>query len=237
LVCGQGRLEAFQQLGHIEIPALVLDVDEHTSHIMGIVENVARRTPRAAEAMEKIQSLRSAGYSDREISVKLGCTASWVNTIGNLLERGERRLLAAVEAGHISMNLAIEISKASDKEAQQLLIDAYEAGDLKGRKITIVRKILERRANSGKSSSIAFTRGSQRKKMTPEDLSRLYKKDAEMHLKIQKKAEFVEKSLLVSREVLRELFSQNDFLNLLKREGLTSIPRPLADLLPTGAPQ
>lgn len=234
LICGQGRLEACQQLGHKSVPALVLNVDEKTGHVMGIIENVARRTPRAAEIMDRVQDLRCSGYSDRDIATKLGCTASWVNIVGNLLERGERRLLSAVEAGHMSMNLAIEISRSEDQDVQQLLIDAYEAGDLKGRKISIVRRLLDRRSHSGKSGTSTFSRQANRRKMTPEDLSNLYKRDAEMHRKIQKKAEFVERSLLLCREIMRDLFRDEDFLALMREQDLRTIPQPLADLLPAG---
>ena len=100
LVCGQGRLESCQMLGETEIAAIVIDADAETGHVMSIVENVARRTPRANETMEQVSGLRSRGYSDAEIAQKIGCTSSWVNHVANLLERGEKRLLAAAEAGH-----------------------------------------------------------------------------------------------------------------------------------------
>lgn len=232
LICGQGRLEACKLLGHREIPALILDVDEHTGHVMSIVENVARRTPRAAETMEQVQVLRERGYSDPEIATKLGCTPSWVNSVANLMERGERRLLAAAEAGHISLALAVNISRANDRDAQQLLMDAYEAGELKGKKVTVVRQILAHRARSGKKGTSTYAHGTPRKKLTPEDLAKLYKRDVEMHQRIQKKAEFTQQSLLLARQIIKELFASKEFCGLLQSEGLTSVPQPLADLLP-----
>lgn len=232
LICGQGRLESCKLLGQVEIAALVLDVDEETGHVMSIIENVARRTPRAVETMEQVRVLRKRGYSDSEIAVKLGCTQSWVNNVGNLLERGEKRLLAAAEAGHIPLHLAVNISRASDKEAQQLLLDAYERGELKGRKVSIVRKILEQRARSGKQGKNAFSKAPSRKPMTPEELTKLYKREVDMHQRIQKKSEFTQQSLLVARQIFKELFSNAEFRALLKAEKLTSIPQPLADLLP-----
>lgn len=234
LICGQGRLESCKLLGQSEIAALVLDVDEETGHVMSIVENVARRTPRAAETMEQVRVLKHRGYSDGEIAVKLGCTASWVNNVANLLERGEKRLLAAAEAGHIPLNLAVSISRANDSEAQQLLLDAYDRGELKGRKVTIVRRILEQRARSGKQGRNAFAKAPTRKPMTTDDLTKLYKREVEMHRRIQKKSEFVQQSLVLSRQVFKELFANKEFCALLKREKLTSVPQPLADLLPRG---
>ena len=40
LVCGQGRLEAFQSLGQREIPALVVEADSDDCLVMSLVENV-----------------------------------------------------------------------------------------------------------------------------------------------------------------------------------------------------
>ena len=234
LICGQGRLESCKLLGQTEIAALVLDVDEETGHVMSIVENVARRTPRAVETMEQVRVLKHRGYSDGEIATKLGCNVSWVNNVVNLLERGERRLLAAAESGHIPLHLAVSISRASDSETQQLLLDAYDSGDLKGRKVTIVRRILDQRDRSGKQGNNAFSKAPSRKPMTPEDLAKLYKREVEMHRRTQKKSEFVQQSILLTRQIFKELFANKDFLALLKAEKLTSIPQPLADLLPRG---
>ena len=46
LVCGQGRLEAYQALGQTEIPALVVDADAEDCLLMSLVENLARRQHR-----------------------------------------------------------------------------------------------------------------------------------------------------------------------------------------------
>ena len=43
LVCGQGRLEAFQMLGQTEIPAVVIEAAEDECLVMSLVENIARR--------------------------------------------------------------------------------------------------------------------------------------------------------------------------------------------------
>ncbi|URI09403.1 ParB N-terminal domain-containing protein [Aquincola tertiaricarbonis] len=235
LICGQGRLESCRMLGQTEIAALVVDVDEETGHVMSIVENVARRTPRAVETLEHVRVLKQRGYTDSEVAAKLGCTPSWVNNVVNLLERGEKRLLAATEAGHIPINLAVSISRANGADAQQLLMDAYESGELTGRKITVVRKILEQRERSGKKGTNSFARGPTRRQMSPEDLAKLYQRDVEMHRRIQKKAEYTQKSLLLAQQIFKELFASKEFCALLRSEKLVSVPQPLAELMPRGS--
>ena len=50
LVCGQGRLEAYQALGQTEIPAFVIEADIESGMVMSLVENLARRQHRAQPA-------------------------------------------------------------------------------------------------------------------------------------------------------------------------------------------
>lgn len=125
LVCGEGRLEAFQMLGQTEIPAVVIEAAEAECLVMSLVENIARRQHRPIDLMEEIGSLHRRGYKDTEIAAKIGVTPSWVNMIVTLLERGENRLVAAVETGLIPISLAVDIARATTDEAQNLLIDAY----------------------------------------------------------------------------------------------------------------
>src|SRR6267142_5289050 len=42
LVCGQGRLEAFTELGQNEIPAIVIEASHDECFVMSLVENLAR---------------------------------------------------------------------------------------------------------------------------------------------------------------------------------------------------
>ena len=230
LVCGQGRLESCHMLGETEIAAIVIDADAETGHVMSIVENVARRMPRANETMEQVSNLRSRGYSDAQIAVKIGCTPSWVNNVANLMERGEKRLLAAAEAGHIPMHLAVVISRATEEEAQVILLDAYERGDLKGKKVSVVRKILDQRMRSGKKGTNNFTKANTKRHLSPEDLAKLYQRDMDHHRLIQKKAEVTQNALMLAQQIFRELFADRSFCNLLKAEKLTNIPQPLAEL-------
>jgi ParB family chromosome partitioning protein len=230
LVCGEGRLEAFQMLGQSEIPAVVIEASESQCLVMSLVENIARRTPRPIDIMREIGALRARGYSDTAIGEKLGVGASWVNMIASLLESGEERLVAAVETGVIPITLAMEISKAESEEAQTLLLDAYETGKLRGKKLAAARRMLDMRMRAqgkGLPSGRLGRKGSGRR-MTANDLMQVYQREAEKQRLLVKKSDFTQTRLLFIVEALKDLLTDESFLNLLRAEGLATMPRALA---------
>lgn len=230
LVCGEGRLEAFQMLGQSEIPAVVIEASESQCLVMSLVENIARRTPRPIDILREIGALRARGYNDTAIGEKLGVGASWVNMIASLLERGEERLVAAVETGVIPITLAMEISKAESEEAQTLLLDAYETGKLRGKKLAAARRMLDMRMRAqgkGLPSGRLGRKGSGRR-MTANDLMQVYQREAEKQRLLVKKSDFTQTRLLFIVEALKDLLTDESFLNLLRAEGLATMPRALA---------
>ena len=76
--------------------------------------------------MREVGNLKERGFNDTQIALKIGVTASWVNMIGGLLQRGEEKLLSAVEMGTIPLSMATTIARSSASEIQDLLSDAYE---------------------------------------------------------------------------------------------------------------
>ncbi len=149
LVCGQGRLEAFIELKQDRIPAIVIEADESQCLVMSLVENCARRQHNPIDLMREIGSLRERGYNDRQIGEKIGVSYEYVNMIAGLLEKGEERLVSAVETGLLPLNLAIQISKTDAKGAQKALMDAYTQKKLRGRKLTLVRRLIQQRELRG----------------------------------------------------------------------------------------
>lgn len=230
LVCGEGRLEAFQMLGQTEIPAVVIEVSESKCLVMSLVENIARRAPRPIDLMREISALRSRGYSDTAIAEKIGVGSSWVNMIASLLERGEERLVAAVETGLIPITLAMEISKAETEQAQNLLLDAYETGQLRGKKLAAVRRLLDMRLRTqGKGLPVGrLGRKTNSRRMTANDLMQVYQREAEKQRLLVKKSDFAQTRLLFLVEALKDLLADDSFINLLRAEGLATMPRALA---------
>ena len=153
LVCGEGRMKAFKALGESTIPALVVIVGEEDAFIMSLTENIARRQWRPLELLASIEQLRGHGYTPKQIATKTGLTLSYVQGILTLIQRGEQRLLVAVEKGDVPLNAALAIVGAGDddKAVQAALQEAYEAGTLRGRRLIDARRVLERRATLGRS--------------------------------------------------------------------------------------
>ena len=230
LVCGEGRLEAFLMLGQAEIPAVVIEANESDCLVMSLVENIARRTPRPIDVMREIGALRERGYNETEIGLKIGVSSSWVSMIVSLLARGEERLVSAVETGLIPISLAMEISRAESEESQNLLLDAYETGKLRGKKLASVRRLLELRMRGHNKSMPAgkLGRRSTNRKMTASDLMQVYQREAEKQRLLVKKSDFTQTRLLFIVEAIKDLLGDDGFLTLLRAEALEQMPRALA---------
>jgi ParB family transcriptional regulator, chromosome partitioning protein len=229
LVCGEGRLEAFKMLGATEIPAIVIEAPEADCFVMSLVENIARRQHRPLDIMHEVGSLKKRGYSDAQIAQKIGVTANWVNMIVFLLENGEERLVASVETGLIPLSFAISIARADYSEVQNVLMDGYAAGIFKGKKLNVVRRMLDQRMKSKKGyRDTGFGIRSAPRKITPADLMRVYQREADKQRLLIKKSDFTQAKLLFIVEVLKDVFSEERFTTLLRNEHLDTMPRALA---------
>ena len=230
LVCGEGRLNAFRLLGETHIPALVVEVNEEEAFIMSLAENIARRQYRPLEILADIESMRQRGYGPESIVHKTGLSPQYVNNIIFLLERGEERLIEGVQKGQIPLTTALEIVKASDtnKTLGSVLQQAYETGQLRGRQLNEARRLVEKRAELGPGVSHGPVPKSA-PVISPSSLVRTYQKEVERKRKMVIKAEYSQSKLIFVIEALRTLFLDENFVNLLRAEGLESLPTPLAD--------
>lgn len=237
LVCGQGRLEAFIQLKQKAIPAIVIDADEADCLVMSLVENCARRQHRPIDLMREISTLRERGYNDRQIGDKIGVSHDYIGMIAGLLERGEERLVTAVETGLLPLNLAIDISKTDAEGAQRALMDAYTQKKLRGKKLAAARRMIEQREARGKKiHPKQYGRDSRnRRPLTSEALVRAYQKEADRQNLLIKKAELTQGRLLFIYQAFRTLLEDDHFVTLLRAEGLETMPSYLQDTLAEGA--
>jgi ParB family chromosome partitioning protein len=235
LVCGEGRLNAFRLLGETHIPALVVEVDDEDAFIMSLAENIARRQYRPLEILADIESLRQRSYGPESIAQKTGLSPQYVNNILFLLERGEERLIEGVQKGQIPLTTALEIARAADtdKELGAVLQQAYESGQLRGRQLIEARRLVEKRAELGPG----VAHGPVPKSVpviSPSSLVKTYQKEVARKKQMVVKAEYSQNRLLFVIEALRKLLADENFINLLRAEGLESLPAPLADRINLG---
>jgi ParB family chromosome partitioning protein len=237
LVCGEGRLNAFRALGHTEIPALVVEVDDEAAYIISLAENMARRQYRPLEILSSIKRLGDLGYAAKDIATKTGLTQTYVSGVLKLLDHGEERLLIAVETGRVPLNTALDIVGAGDddKALQAAMQEAYESGRLRGKQLLETRKVIERRQTLGRSATKRPRNGTT--EVSASSLVRTYQREVERQKLVVKKAELTQQRLLFVVSALRQLLADENFVTLLRAEHLDTMPNYLANRVwPNGGP-
>ncbi|MFZ5581026.1 MAG: ParB/RepB/Spo0J family partition protein [Pseudomonadota bacterium] len=228
LVCGEGRLNAFRILGETHIPALVVDVSDEDAFIMSLAENIARRGHRPLEILADIEILRKRGYDADTIIHKTGLSPKYVKDIVFLLDQGEERLIEGVQRGAIPLTTALEIARAKDDDENlgEMLQEAYENGQLNRRQIIETKRLVEKRQAYGPGSPDP----AQIKPPTSSySLVCTYQREVERQRKMVLKAEHAHQRLLLVVQGLKKLFSDEHFVNLLRAEGLDTLPKYLAE--------
>lgn len=235
LICGEGRLRAMRHHGEQQIPAIIAHVSDEDAFIMSLAENIARRQCRPLELLASIKQLSLKGYSAKDITTKTGLSSKYVQGILALLLEGEERLLVAVETGTIPLNAALDISSAKDDEAvQAALQSAYESGSLKGKRLLEARRIIDKRKSLGRSTSRNRSRTHPRDRVTTSSLIRTYQMEVERQKQLVRKSGFAQQRLLFVTGALQQLLADDNFVNLLRAEGLETMPKFLAERIRLG---
>lgn len=224
LICGQGRLESLTALGEELIPAFILDIDENQAYIMSLVENMARVIPRAGEQFQRIKEMTEQGLTNKEISSSTGLSLHWITSLTMLINKGENKLLSAVESGCIPISFAVEIARVDFEGGQELLIKAFDEGLIKHKDVGKIREILDSRDEGLKGFiNNNFGVAKKKKKMTTDELQQLYQDNISQHKKIKNKAEYVEIKLLVASQIFKELTSNESFSKIVAEESLQDV--------------
>lgn len=231
LVCGQGRMEAFKKLGQAEIPAMIIEATRDECFVMSLVENMARRNQTPLELIREVGVLRDRGYSHSEIARKIGFSPEYVWAINMLLDKGEERLLDAVERGIIPHTIATEIARAEDADVQRGLTEAYENGSLPGDQILAIRRIVDERNLIGKGIRGIRTGQSRNQPTTAAALVRAYQKEVDRQKLLVKKATLTQSRLTFIVGAMAKLLGEEHFVTLLRAEGMASLPQPIAQRL------
>lgn len=230
LVCGEGRLNAFRLLGETHIPALVVTVSDEDAFIMSLAENIARRGHRPLEILADIELLLARDYTIEDIVQRTGLSQKYVRDIVFLLEKGEERLIEAVQNNTIPLTAALEIARAKndDDDLGEMLEEAYKTGQLKGHELTDAKRLMEKRREKGPKAA-------SRPKLpnSAHSLVKTYQKEVARQHKMVLKAEHAHQQLLLVVEGLKSLFADENFVTLLRAEGLDTLPKYLADRIET----
>jgi ParB family transcriptional regulator, chromosome partitioning protein len=229
LVCGQGRLEAYQSLGQTEVPALVRDVPRHDRYIMSLVENIARCRTTSMALVRELSSLRDRGYTQAQSAAKVGISDGYVTMLLRLIDNGEERLIGAVERGEIPIAVAIEIASSDDAAIQQSLAEAYTTKQLRGKALLAARRLVEERRAIGKTMRTGGRK--ERPKVTTEEVVKTYRKEIQRQRQLAKKARATELRLVFIASALKKLLADENFVNLLRAEKLDNLPEYLADTI------
>jgi ParB family chromosome partitioning protein len=228
LVCGQGRLEAYQILGQTEIPCLIVEASREQLYLMSLVENLARRQRSSVELLSEIGALKDRGYSFGDIAKKTDIDVGYVRNIIKLIKKGEERLLTAVEQGKIPVSIAITIATAEDHDVQRALTEAYEKNDLRGKKLLAARRLIEKRRTSGKKMRGRIKRSSTTQ-LSTKRLLQTYEEETTRQRMVIQKSKLCETRLMFVVSALRQLFCDEQFAELLNAESLDSLPSYLTE--------
>lgn len=225
LVCGQGRLEACRQLGQTLVPAIVKEVSTEDALLMSLVENIARRKPTTMETVRQLALLRERGYREVEIAQKTGLTEPLVYECLHLYDHGEERLMGAVAAGRIGVTTAAIIARSEHADVQRALLDAFEQGKISPRELTKARLLADTRRLFGRVRAP----GKKHTPLTGEAVVRAFQRERQKQRQALKKAQLCETRLFFVINALKMLFRNESFVNLLRAEGLESLPEFLAE--------
>lgn len=226
LVCGQGRIEAFRALGHVEIPAVVVEITKEERMLRSLVENMARRYPTPAMLIIEIERLKDLGYTNCQVGEKLGIDHVTIGGLVNLKKQGEEKLLDAALNGRVPVSVAIEIAKANDPETQRELLKGYEQGQLSWGAIRTVKRLIDMRRYFGKERDKGPR--ARKSRTSVEALVNTYKRESQRQKVLIRKAKICDAKLVFVVRAFQKLLEDENFVTLLRAEGLSSMPKYLA---------
>jgi ParB family chromosome partitioning protein len=148
----------------------------------------------------------------------------YISGIVHLVEHQEVALIEAVEAGRLPISVAVQIANGKDREVSEALSEAYESGQLRGNKLAAARRLIakriEKRQKEGKEQGA-------RRKVTGNMLVQVYKQRVREQKALIAKAELTKERLLLVTSVMRQLIGDENFLTLLRAEGIADMPKQL----------
>lgn len=196
--------------------------------LYSLVENMARVPPGTMWFAHELKRMRDEGWSLKNIAQVAGCTPEWVQGYLHLVEWGEERLISGVERGVFPVSFAIKVAEAGESDMQNILMDAYDEGIVGVKNLPAVKKIIETRARTGKTTH----RSKEERKNNPlvksdytlKDLKEDIRRITEEKEDYAHQAEGREIRLYAILNDLKILMSDTETWSLITTEGLGDIP-------------
>jgi ParB family chromosome partitioning protein len=123
------------------------------------------------------------------------------------------------------VSVAVQIADADDEHVQEALQEAYEKNVLRGRKLLVVKRLIESRSRRGKGLSSS---SSPRSQYSTDALIKAYQEDTDRKRMLIRKADVTRSRLIFITHAMRELFHDERFTAVLESEQLESLPKKLA---------
>ncbi|GAB4154209.1 MAG: plasmid partitioning protein RepB C-terminal domain-containing protein [Planctomycetaceae bacterium] len=217
LICGEGRLLAHRELKRETVPAEVVTCTRKEAYLESLVENLARSNPRIMEFARELKRLHDEGWSYHKISKRTGKDESYTRKYIRLVEQGEERLIQGVEQGTFPIRFATQVAASDDAELQNLLMDAFDEGIVTSQNFAQARRLIAARTkdHTQRKNSNTYT-----VKKLENDIADITKTKTSYVREAQKK----ENRFLTLLNVINQLWQDQEFLHLLKQEGLCDRP-------------
>lgn len=135
LIAGERRLRAFTLLGRASIPALVQKVDDRTSAVLALIENIQREDLNPMERAHGLQKLmHEFAFSQQDLASRVGLDRS---TVANLLRLNDLdpHTAGALREGAITTGHAKALLGLSDVAARKALVARVVAEGLSVREL------------------------------------------------------------------------------------------------------
>ena len=133
-------------------------------------------------------------------------------------------LMPSTESLPLSAAIQIARAKTDDDNLGDMLEEAYQSGELKTTQLYEAKQLLAKRRDQGPKAN-------NRPKLpnSAHSLVKTYQREVERQHKMVLKAEHAQQKLLLVEQGLRTLFTDTNFVTLLRAEGLETLPQYLAE--------
>lgn len=154
IIAGERRFTASKVAGIETIPCVVRTIEEHRKFEYQLIENLHRKDLNPVEEASSYRSLiEDHNISQRELSRRLGQSASGINQTLRILDLPDEILEGVQTSEHVTKSILLEIVKESDVKNQIRLWKKALNGTLTVRSARTTKKSLQ----GAKPKSITYS--------------------------------------------------------------------------------